>query len=262
METVVDQVGHSVVGSANLLVSLSGIRPATLDACMALTAQLDARAVPVSLLLVPRRPGGACVLDWIRERASRGDAILVHGYDHNLDPIGCWGSHTVARLGRRAEFATLPAHEAGLRLQAAAILLRQLDLPADVFIPPRWLASAGTLRALEQHRYRVCADATAIHDLRLARAYRARVLEFAVLEAGLFGLTPGERTELWWCRAITLGAARTARRGGLVRIAVDATDLARSARRTALLAAVDAALHHGAAPSTYSAITEQLARAA
>jgi predicted deacetylase len=71
----------------------------------------------------------------------------------------------------------------------------------------------------------------------------------------MLGLAPGECTELWWCRVLVLGAARTARRGGLVRIAVDATDLARSARRSALLDAVDAALHCGASPSTYSTIT-------
>jgi predicted deacetylase len=243
-------------------VSLSGIRSTTLEDCAALTAELAARGVPASLLVVPRRPGGSVALNWIRERRNRGDAVLLHGYDHTLDPIGCWGSHTVARLGRRAEFATLPAHEAGLRLRAAKILLKQLDLRTDVFVPPRWLASAGTLRALRQHGYRVCASATAVHDLYSDRVHRARVLGFGVLGVGMLGLAPGERAELWWCRAMTLGAARTARRGGLVRIAVDATDLARSARRSALLDAVDAALHHGASPSTYSAITGRLAQAA
>jgi predicted deacetylase len=64
------------------------------------------------------------------------------------------------------------------------------------------------------------------------------------------------------CRVLVLGAARIARRGGLVRIAVDAADLGRSARRSALLDAVDAALHHGASPSTYSTIIERLAHVA
>lgn len=242
--------------------SLSGIRTATLDDCAALTAELDSRGVPVSLLVVPRRPGGGAAINWVRERGSCGAAVLLHGYDHTLDPIGCWGLHTVARLGRRAEFATLPAHEAGLRLRAAKILLEHWDLRPDVFVPPRWLASAGTLRALRQHGYRVCADATAVHDLCSDRVYRARVLGFGVLEVGMLGLAPGERAEQWWCRAMALSAARTARRGGLVRIAVDASDLTRSARRSAVLDAVDAALHHGATPSTYSAITGQLARAA
>jgi uncharacterized protein len=237
-------------------VSLSGIRSATLDDCAELTAELDARGVPASLLLVPRRPGGSAALRWIRERGKQGDAVLLHGYDHTVDPIGCWGSHTVARLGRRAEFADLPAHEAGLRLKAAHIVLERLDLRADGFVPPRWLASAGTLRALRQHGYRICADATAVHDLASDRVYRGRLLGF-----GVRGLAPGERAEPWWCRAMVLGAARTARRGGLVRIAVDATDLTRSARRSTLLDVVDIALHHHARPRTYPAIIEQPALA-
>jgi uncharacterized protein len=245
------------VEPSQLLVSLSGIRSATLDHCADLTAELDARGVPASLLVVPRRLGGSAALHWIRQRtmsqhSNRGDVVLLHGYDHTLDPLGCWGSRTVARLGRRAEFANLPAHEAGLRLQAANILLERLELRTDAFVPPRWLASAGTLRALRQHGYRVCADATGVRDLESDRVHRGRLLGFGVLE-----LAPGERAEPWWCRAMVLGAAHIARRGGLVRIAVDATDLARTARRSALLDAVDIALHHHTRPSTYRAVTVQ-----
>ncbi|HEU0128312.1 MAG TPA: DUF2334 domain-containing protein, partial [Pseudonocardiaceae bacterium] len=72
----------------------------------------------------------------------------MHGYDHTVDPLGAWGTNTVARLGRRAEFADLPAHEAGLRLHAANMLLERLELRTDAFAPPRWLASPGTVQAL------------------------------------------------------------------------------------------------------------------
>jgi hypothetical protein len=62
---------------------------------------------------------------------------------------------------------------------------------------------------------------------------------------------------------MVLGAARTARRGGLVRIAVDAADLARSGPRQAVLDAVDIALHHGAVAVTYPDLLKApLARAA
>ncbi|MGH3793616.1 MAG: DUF2334 domain-containing protein [Pseudonocardiaceae bacterium] len=240
--------------STQLLVSLSGISSATLDDCAALAADLDVRRVPVSLLVVPRRPGGSAAVDWIRERRDQGDAVLMHGYDHTADPIGSWGSYTVARVGRRAEFATLPAHEAGLRLHAAGILLERVNLVTDAFAPPRWLASPGTLRALRDRGYQVCAGATGVHELRSHKVYRGRVLGF--------GLAHGERAEPWWCRAMVLGAARAARRGSLVRIAVDAADLARSGRRSGLLDAVDIALHHRARPSTYPAMAAQPALAA
>jgi len=238
--------------AAALLVSLSGIRSETLDACAELTAELDVRRVPASLLVMPRNPGGATAVSWIRQRRQRGDAVLAHGYDHTADPLGAWGSKTVARLGRRAEFADLPAHEAGLRLDAANILLERIDLRTDAFAPPRWLASAGTLQALRQRGYRLCAEATAVRDLHTHQVHRGRTLGF-----GMLGLAPGERATPLWCRAMVLGAARTARRGGLVRIAVDAADLASSGRRAALLAAVDIALYHRAHPCTYARLSHQ-----
>jgi hypothetical protein len=232
--------------SAQLIVSLAGIRATTLDDCAALTADLDARRVPLSLLVVPRNPGGGAAVYWLRARRDQGDAVLAHGYDHTADPLGSWGPYTLTRVGRRAEFAALPAHEAGLRLHAAHILLDRMGLGTDAFAPPRWLASPGTLQALRTCGYRMCADATAVRELVANQVHRGRVLGF-----GGLGVAHGERA---WCRAVVLGAARTARRGGLVRIAVDSADLARSGRRSALLDAVDIALHHHAHPSTYPTV--------
>jgi len=49
-------------------------------------------------------------------------------------------------------------------------------------------------------------------------------------------------TEAWRHRSLVASAARTGRRGGLVRIAAEAAELRRPAARRALLDAVDAAL--------------------
>lgn len=234
--------------------SLSGIRPATLDDCVAVASVLDTRGVRVSLLVVPRQLGAGAVLEWLRQRVVQGDALALHGYDHTPDPLGCWGPRTPARVGRRAEFAALPAHEAGLRLRAARILLDRLGLNSDVFVPPRWLASAGTLRALPQHGYRICADAAAVRDLDSGQVWRARVLGLAALGLGSSGPVASQRAELWLCRALALAVGRAVRRGGLVRIAVDGAELARPARRSAVLDAVDLALAQGAKPSTYGAV--------
>lgn len=222
--------------SAHLVVSLSGIRPATLDACAELATELDARRVPLSLLVVPRAPGSA---GWVRRRRDGGDAVVLHGYDPAVHPTG------TGYPRRRAEFAALPAHEAGLRLHAAGELLAGLGLATDAFVPPRWLGSPGTLRALRSRGFRTCADAVAVRDLRTGYARRARVLGF------------GPAAEPWWCRALVLGAGRTARRGGLVRLTVDGSDLLRPARRMALLDAVDLTLHHGAHATTYPAVARE-----
>ncbi|MFE2754227.1 DUF2334 domain-containing protein [Actinosynnema sp. NPDC059335] len=214
---------------AELVVSLSGIGPSTLARCADLAAELDRRRVPLSLLLAPRKAVPGEALDWVRHRVSAGDALVLHGFDHQPDP-----TRRAVSLRRRAEFAALPAHEAGLRLVAARAALERLGLATDLFAPPGWLASPGTVVALRRHRFAVCADMAGVRDLRTGdvRTGRVRVV--------------GEH----WSHLLAVG--RAARRGGLVRIGVDAAELDRLEPREALLEAVDLALHHGAAPATYS----------
>lgn len=227
-----------------LVVSLSGLTPCTLDRAAALTTELDTRAVPLSLLLAPRVAGAdqpEPVLDWVRDRVRTGTALLQHGFDP-----------AARRRGRRAEFAALPAHEASLRLTAAATAMDRLGLDPRGFVPPRWVASPGTLTALRRQGFALCADLAGVRELRTGTVHRGRV----------HGLGAGHRTEPWWCFALVMGAARAARRGGLVRLAVDTADLARSGPRQALLDAVDIALHHGAEPTTYPDLTPRRARRA
>jgi uncharacterized protein len=232
--------------SARLLVSLSGITARTLDHGADLTDELASRGVPLSLLLAPRVAGAdqrRPVLSWVRERLAAGDALLQHGFDQSSEP----------RSRRRAEFAALPAHEAGLRLIAANATMERLGLEPHGFVPPRWLASPGTLVALRRKGFTMCADLVGVRDLRTGTVHRGRVQGFGV----------SERTEPWWCFALVMGAARTARRGGLVRLAADTADLARPGPRQALLDAVDIALHHGARPTTYAdLVTTRHTRAA
>jgi len=218
------------------MVSLSGINAWTLDRSADLSAELASRGVPLSMLFAPRVAGADqpnVVLKWVREQQAAGNVLLQHGYDH-----------TVRTTRRRAEFASLPAHEAKLRLIAAATTMERLNLTTDAFVPPRWVASPGTLLALRHKGFAICADLMGIRDLRTEAVYRGRVQGFGF----------GERTEPWWCFALVMGAARTARRGGMIRLAADTTDLARSGPRQALLDAVDIALHHNATPITYQAL--------
>lgn len=239
--------------STRLVVSLSGVGRRTLRWSVEFAAELDRRGVPLSLLLAPR-PGGAeplapdsPVLRWVRERAGGEDTLALHGFDHGTGPVGRLLprlASSATRQGsvvRGAEFASLPAHEAGLRLTAALAVIDQLQLRVDTFVPPRWIASPGTLAALRRRGFHVCADMTSVRELRTGVIHRARVLGFG----------PGERAEPWWCRALVLGAGRAARRGRMVRLAVDATDLERPGPRQAIVDAVDLALHHGALPMTY-----------
>jgi uncharacterized protein len=242
---------HVVMGgvSARLMVSLSGINAWTLDRASDLSRELASRGVPFSMLFAPRISGAdqpGMVLSWVRDQRAAGNALLQHGYDHPADT-------RTRTVRRRAEFASLPAHEAKLRLTASATAMERLGLRTDAFAPPRWIVSPGAMLALRHKGFTMCADLMGIRDLRTDTVHRGRVQGFGF----------GERTEPWWCFALVMGTARAARRGHLIRLAVDTTDLSRSGPRQALLDAVDIALHHDAVPITYPALlTRQSAQAA
>ena len=218
-----------------LIVSISGIRDRTFADVGEFCEQLDARGVPVSFLVAPRLPGGYRLseddptAEFLRSRRERGDAVVLHGYD------------AAATKKRRPEFATLPAHEANLRLMAADRALEQIGLRTRLFAAPGWLASAGTLEALPRNGFRLFAGISGITDLVRQTTTRARVI----------GIGAGFLTEPWWCRTLVLSAERIARRGGIVRIAVSAKQLSASAPHQAIVDAMDLALMHGATPTVY-----------
>ncbi|GGK59305.1 DUF2334 domain-containing protein [Nocardia camponoti] len=221
--------------TAELIVSVSGIRESTRDAAIEFAAAMDDRGVRLSLLVAPRLKGKYRLADdpatqaWLRGRRYEGDAIVLHGYDQ------------AATKSRRAEFATLPRHEATLRLKAADRAMEHMQLRTRLFAAPRWDASTGALAALPDVGFRVALGLTSMLDLERDIAQRARV----------FGIGEGFRAEPWWCRALVMGAARTAKRGGVLRLAISAAQLERSGPRQAMLDAVDLALYHGARSEVY-----------
>jgi uncharacterized protein len=218
-----------------LIVSVSGISDRTAGDVSDFTAQLDGRNVPMSFLVAPRLAGGyrlqtdAATTAWLRGRRDNGDAILLHGYDE------------AATQKRRPEFATLPAHEANLRLMAADRALEHAGLRTRLFAAPGWTASEGTVAALPRNGFRLLASLDGCTDLVRQTTVRARVL----------GIGGGFIAEPWWCRTLVLSAERSARRGGIVRLAITAKQLRRPGPRQAILDAIDLALMHRATPTVY-----------
>ncbi len=221
--------------SGLLYVSVSGISDATRAEVASFAASMDQRSVPLSLLVAPRLKGKYRLLEdpdgqaFLRDRRAGGDAIVLHGFDQ------------AATKRRRAEFATIGEHEARLRLIAADRVLEEAGLRTRVFAAPRWNASPGTLTALPATGFRMNVGYTAITDLERDIEVKARLL----------GIGDGFLSEPWWCRALIATTNRAARRGGIVRLAVDAKQLASSTPRRSILDAVDLALHHGAEPVAY-----------
>lgn len=221
--------------TAELIVSISGIRDRTLPAVDTFCEELDTRGVPVSLLVAPRLKGDyrlerdPATLFWLAERRAAGDAVVLHGYDE------------AATKNRRSEFATLQAHEANLRLMGADRVMEHLGLRTRLFAAPGWAVSEGTVMALPRNGFRLLAGLSGVTDLVRDSTAPARVL----------GIGAGFLTEPWWCRTLVLSAERTARRGGTVRLAVSARQLRHAGPRQAVFDAIELALMHGCVPETY-----------
>lgn len=221
--------------AGQLIVSISGISDRTMPEVEDFCGQLDARAVPVSFLVAPRIKGGyrldedTPTVEWLSGRRDAGDAIVLHGFDE------------ASTKKRRGEFATLPAHEANLRLMAADRVMEHVGLRTRLFVAPGWTVSPGTVTALPRNGFRMLAALNEITDLVRDTTVRARVL----------GIGEGFLTEAWWCRTLVLAAERTARRDGVVRVAVAARHLRRPGPRQAMLDAVDLSLMHRCTPGVY-----------
>jgi predicted deacetylase len=221
--------------SGKLIVSVSGIGERTLADVDAFCAQMDARNVPVSLLVAPRLAGDYRLdrdprtVEWLTARRAGGDGIVLHGYDD------------AATKKRRGEFAMLRAHEANLRLMAADRVMEHLGLRTRLFAAPGWVVSPGVVKALPSNGFRLLADLHGITDLVRHTTVRSRVL----------GIGEGFLTEPWWCRMVVLSAERIARRDGIVRVAVSARQLRKPGPLQAMLDAVDLAQMLGCAPMVY-----------
>lgn len=221
--------------AGQLIVSVSGISDRTLADVDKFGAALDSRAVPLSLFVAPRLKDGYRLeadprtVGWLRDRRSAGASVVLHGFG------------AAATKKRRGEFAALPAHEANLRLMGADRVLEHVGLRTRLFAAPGWTVSPGTAAALPRNGFRMLADLHGITDLVAGSTVRARVL----------GIGEGFVSEPWWCRTLVLSAERTARRGGIVRLAVTARQLRKVGPRQAMLDAVDLALMHGCAPTVY-----------
>jgi predicted deacetylase len=221
--------------AGQLIVSISGIDDRTLPDAVGLSEQLAGRSVPVSWFVAPRLKGGYRLeadrptVDWLHQRRTDGDAIVLHGYDE------------AATKRKRSEFAVLQAHEANLRLMAADRVLDHLGLRTRLFAAPGWSVSPGAVTVLPRNGFRLLAGLAGITDLVRDTTVRTRVL----------GIGAGFLTEPWWCRTLVLSADRTARRGGTVRLAVSARQLRKPGPRQALFDAVELALLHNCVPAVY-----------
>jgi predicted deacetylase len=127
--------------AGQLIVSISGIGGRTLGDIESFRSELDARGVPVSLLVAPRLNGGyrldrdAVTVDWLTARRCHGDAVVLHGFDEaatkkrrgGMVRLAVGGKH-LRRPGPRQ--AVLDAVDLALMYQCAPTVYRWQPYPA------------------------------------------------------------------------------------------------------------------------------------
>ncbi|MCP1388427.1 DUF2334 domain-containing protein [Corynebacterium sp. TA-R-1] len=218
-----------------LLVSISSIFDATLDNVTSLVRELDREEIPVSLLVAPHidkkwhLAKDKKTRSWLLEQ--RGErALLLNGFDQPVQ-------------GRRSEFATLEEHEARLRLKGATRQMEALGFDLDMFAPPRWRLSDGTLEVLDEFDF-----ALAVSERGIYRLDHDDFVQCRNLSVG-----EGYGAAKWWRRNIIRAAERGAERGNTIRLSVSGRELGdKKVRRDFLFAAVSA-VREGAEPSDYRA---------
>jgi predicted deacetylase len=244
-----------VAETLRIVVSVHDVSPATAAETARWCADADALGIPLSLLVIPGPWRGRQLFDdpdyaaVLRDRAARGDELVLHGWTHRAGDEGGRVRRAVGRAVARgaAEFAALDEGQAAARLSAAAGVLAELGLRADGFTPPGWLASPAAERALARAGFRYTTTHFGVRDLGSWRLHRG----FALSHRPGGGV--GERLG---AAVVRFGARRRADSRGLVRIALHPDDLHRPGLRDVTLRAIESVLAAGGRAVTYGAVVE------
>ena len=216
-----------------LLVSISSIFDATLDNVTTMVRDLDREGVAVSLLVAPHidkkwhLAKDDTTREWLLGQVGQR-ALMLNGFDQPVQ-------------GRRSEFANLGTHEARLRLKGATRQMSALGFDLDMFAPPRWRMSDGTLEVLGEFGFAVAASTKGI--------YRLHRDEFA--QARNLSVGEGYGAAKWWRRNVIKAAERGAEKGNTIRLSASGRELDQKKVRRDFLAAAAAAVEAGAEPADY-----------
>ncbi|MHA2789793.1 DUF2334 domain-containing protein [Corynebacterium sp. S7] len=220
--------------SGHLLVSVSSIFDGTRKDVVKLVTRLDQEGIPVSLLVAPHIDGNwhlakdQATREWLAEQQESGRTLILNGFDQAVQ-------------GRRSEFANLEAHEARLRLKGATRQMKSIGFDLDIFAPPRWRLSDGTLEVLPEFGFTVAASTKGLYNLTTGEFLAARNLS----------LGEGFGAAKWWRRNIIRAAQRGAEKGNSIRLSVSGRNLAEKKVARDFVSAAVTAADTGAIPSDY-----------
>jgi len=207
--------------SGRLCIAVHDVAPATWPQCSRLLAMLrELGDPPLTLLVVPdyhdrgRIDRAREFVAAIERRIGRGDELALHGYDH-LDRAPpprtprAWLQRRVLTAAE-GEFSALSCEQAQTRIDRGLEMFERLGWQADGFVPPAWLASAGTRAALRRFSLRYTSTHTQLIDLRDGSRRAAPCLTAAPRSAWRRGVS-----KLWLATAEALTAQAPLLRIGL-----------------------------------------------
>lgn len=235
------------------VVSVHDVAPATSEPTADWVAELDARGVPCTLLVIPGPYGGGpglCedpeLVAYLNEAAARGHELSLHGFRHAGVPGGRRWRRAVNQVVARgaAEFCSLTRAQASTLLQEGLAELHRAGMDVVGFTPPGWLASPGTRQALADLGFAYWTSHLAVHDLTGGPVRRMPALSHRPDGAG----------EQVGARLMVAAARTFAHTRTSFRIALHPADLARPGLRMAALKAIDLTLAAGGRPVTYASL--------
>ncbi|MDY5786499.1 DUF2334 domain-containing protein [Corynebacterium sp.] len=218
----------------HVLVSVSSIFDATVDDVAVVVSELDRAEIPVSLLVAPHvdkkwhLSKDTKTRGWLDEQRKAGRALILNGFDQPAQ-------------GRRSEFATLGAHEARLRLKGATRQMSSIGFTFDIFAPPRWQLSEGTLDVVGDFGFELVASTKGLHIVDSGEFHRCRNLSVG----------EGFGAAKWWRRNVIRAAERGAAKGNTIRLSVSGRELGSKKVRSDFLDAAVGAASYGAVPADY-----------
>lgn len=222
-----------------VLLSIHDVTPAWAPQVAELWQLCRERNATPALLVVPDWHGAwplrahPAYVDWIRECASAGAEIFLHGERH--DEVGLprrWHDsvRALGRTAREGEFLTLDEAAATARIARGLALFRELALRPIGFIPPAWLCRDDTLRAAAAAGLPLVERDAHIHLTQAGRVLPSPVLRWS-------GRTSVRARASAWQAAARW---RWQRHAPTMRIALHPQDLANPITRRSVVGALDA----------------------
>jgi predicted deacetylase len=173
---------------SELLVTIHDVSPALMPRVEQLWRLCESRQVVPGLLVIPdwhgavAMEGDAAFGAWLRARAADGAEIFLHGERH--DEVGlprtfADGLRAFGKTNGEGEFLTLDYDAARVRIDRGVARLRAMGLAPVGFVPPAWLATPDTHRAVKDAGLRVSEDDGAVYVHSLNHTLRSPVVRWS-----------------------------------------------------------------------------------